>query len=119
MQIDGAIVKEQGVTFTIVIVKQHVIQSPITADDARASFTTLSTSSRSSTLRKFLGSVTRFRSLEHLGTGLHNAERGCSGIRLKSDDNVVAITEVECENRPGHDVPPDWCMGNHDGNPPT
>ena len=38
MQIDGAIVKEQGVTFGIVIVKQHVTSSSSEALGARAAF---------------------------------------------------------------------------------
>jgi len=37
MQIDGAIVKEQGVTFAIFIVKQHVIQTQTSANDMRQS----------------------------------------------------------------------------------
>jgi len=41
MQIDGAIVTEQGVTFSIVIVKSHVIQSQSSADDARAGFVSI------------------------------------------------------------------------------
>lgn len=38
MQIDGSIVTEQGVTFAIVIVKPHVLQTQATADVARQSF---------------------------------------------------------------------------------
>ena len=41
MQIDGAIVKEQGVTFSIVIVKPNVIQSRHSADRARRNFSTI------------------------------------------------------------------------------
>ena len=41
MQIDGAIVKEQGVTFSIVIVKSHVIQSQNTANEMRQSLSTI------------------------------------------------------------------------------
>jgi len=41
MQIDGAIVREQGVTFAIVIVKPHVIQTQASADEARRSFATI------------------------------------------------------------------------------
>ncbi|AFY61070.1 hypothetical protein [Synechococcus sp. PCC 6312] len=37
MQIDGAIVKEQGVTFAIVIVKPHAIQTQSSANDMRQS----------------------------------------------------------------------------------
>ena len=38
MQIDGAVVEEQGITFAIVIVKSHVIQSTSTANEAQDSF---------------------------------------------------------------------------------
>lgn len=38
MNIQGAIVKEQGVTFGIVIVKHHVTQSDFEANKARTSF---------------------------------------------------------------------------------
>lgn len=38
MQFDGAVVKEQGVTFAIVVVKPHVIQSNFSADAARRNF---------------------------------------------------------------------------------
>lgn len=38
MQIDGAVIKEQGVTFAIVVVKPHVIQSTFTANEARQSY---------------------------------------------------------------------------------
>jgi len=41
MQIDGSIVTEQGVTFAVVIVKPHVIQTQLTADDARSGFATI------------------------------------------------------------------------------
>ena len=41
MQIDGAIVKEQGVTFAIVIVKSHVIQTQSSANDMRDSISTI------------------------------------------------------------------------------
>lgn len=39
MQIEGAVIKEQGVTFAIVVVKPHVIQNTITADEMRRSLT--------------------------------------------------------------------------------
>lgn len=39
--IDGAVIKEQGVTFAIVIVKSHVIQNNITANETRQSFSHL------------------------------------------------------------------------------
>lgn len=38
MNFDGAVIKEQGVTFAIVVVKPHVIQNSFTADKARESF---------------------------------------------------------------------------------
>jgi hypothetical protein len=38
MQIEGAVVKEQGVTFAIVVVKSHVLNSSGQCDDARNSF---------------------------------------------------------------------------------
>lgn len=38
MQIDGAVIKEQGVTFAIVIVKSWVLQNSFEADKARRSF---------------------------------------------------------------------------------
>ena len=41
MQIDGAILKEQGVTFAIVVVEPHVIQSQSRANDMRQSISTI------------------------------------------------------------------------------
>jgi hypothetical protein len=41
MRIDGAIVKEQGVTFAIVVVKPNVIQTESVADKSRVSFATI------------------------------------------------------------------------------
>lgn len=38
MQFDGALLKEQGVTFAIVVVKPHVLNSTIECDNARRSF---------------------------------------------------------------------------------
>jgi len=38
MQIDGAVIKEKGVTFAVVVVKPHVIRNQSTADEARAGF---------------------------------------------------------------------------------
>ena len=38
MKLQGAVVKEQGVTFAIVIVKQHVIQSQQQSQDAAQAF---------------------------------------------------------------------------------
>ena len=38
MQIDGAIVKEQGVTFAVVVVKRSVLQSPVRRGKAIESF---------------------------------------------------------------------------------
>ena len=41
MTIDGAVVTEQGVTFAIVIVKSHILQSSDSCDEARNSFRSL------------------------------------------------------------------------------
>ncbi|MDX5321361.1 MAG: hypothetical protein LPK49_09880 [Bacteroidota bacterium] len=38
MQFDGALIKEQGVTFAIAVVKQHVLNSPSDLEDARSGF---------------------------------------------------------------------------------
>ena len=38
MQFEGAIIKEQGVTFAIVVVKPHVLNSPTEREEARRSF---------------------------------------------------------------------------------
>lgn len=38
MQVDAAIVKEQGVTFSVVAVKPNVLQSSSAIDEARRSF---------------------------------------------------------------------------------
>jgi hypothetical protein len=38
MTFDGAIVKEQGITFAIVVVKPHVLNNSHTANEARTSF---------------------------------------------------------------------------------
>jgi len=38
MQFDGAVVREQGVTFAIVVVKSHVLNSSQSVDDARTGF---------------------------------------------------------------------------------
>ena len=38
MQFDGALLKEQGITFAIVVVKPHVLNSTIECDNARRSF---------------------------------------------------------------------------------
>lgn len=39
MQFDGVLLKEQGVTFAIVIVKPHVLNSSTECENARRSFT--------------------------------------------------------------------------------
>lgn len=39
MQFDGVLLKEQGVTFAIVIVKPHVLNSSMECENARRSFT--------------------------------------------------------------------------------
>jgi hypothetical protein len=41
MQFQGALVKEQGVTFAIVVVKPHVVQCQHTARKAAASFSSI------------------------------------------------------------------------------
>lgn len=41
MQIDGALITEQGVTFAIVVVKSHVLNSDFSANQARNQFSTL------------------------------------------------------------------------------
>ena len=38
MSFDGAVVKEQGVTFAIVVVKPHVLNTNSSCDEARQSF---------------------------------------------------------------------------------
>ena len=38
MQIDGAVIREQGVTFAVVVVKQHIVQNSADANRAIASF---------------------------------------------------------------------------------
>jgi hypothetical protein len=38
MTIEGAVIKEQGVTFAVVIVKEHVLNSPSEADRAIQAF---------------------------------------------------------------------------------
>lgn len=37
MQIDGAVIKEQGVTFAIVVVKSHVLNNSVERERVRAS----------------------------------------------------------------------------------
>jgi hypothetical protein len=41
MQFEGAVIKEQGVTFAIVIVKPYVLDSTSQIDDARAGFSSV------------------------------------------------------------------------------
>jgi hypothetical protein len=38
MTFEGAVIKEQGVTFAVVIVKQHVVQNSFTANETIAAF---------------------------------------------------------------------------------
>lgn len=38
MQFEGAVLKEQGITFAIVVVKSHVTSSPTTREETRQSF---------------------------------------------------------------------------------
>lgn len=39
MRVQGAVIKEQGVTFAVVVVKQHVVSNTSAAQDAIESFT--------------------------------------------------------------------------------
>lgn len=41
MRFQGAVVKEQGVTFAVVVVKEHVLQSTESANDAIRSFASM------------------------------------------------------------------------------
>lgn len=41
MQFDGALIKEQGVTFAVVIVKPHVLDSTYEQNNARQGFSTV------------------------------------------------------------------------------
>ena len=41
MKIQGAVVKEQGVTFAIVVVKKHVVDNRFSADEAISNFSPL------------------------------------------------------------------------------
>jgi hypothetical protein len=41
MTLEGAVVREQGVTFAIVVVKEHVLASSVSADEVAASFAPL------------------------------------------------------------------------------
>jgi hypothetical protein len=38
MQFEGAVIKEQGITFAIVVVKSHVLDNSTESDNARRSF---------------------------------------------------------------------------------
>lgn len=38
MQFDGALIKEQGVTFALVVVKRHVLNNSIEREEARTAF---------------------------------------------------------------------------------
>lgn len=38
MQFQGALIREQGITFAVVIVKKHVVDNPMTARQAIGSF---------------------------------------------------------------------------------
>ena len=44
MKIQGAIIKEQGATFAIVVVKKHVVDNKISANDAISNFSSFSLS---------------------------------------------------------------------------
>ncbi len=41
MQFDGALLKEQGITFAIVVVKSHVLNNSLDCDSARRSFSSV------------------------------------------------------------------------------
>lgn len=41
IKVQGAVIKEQGVTFAIVIVKKHVLDSQVKRDEAQMSFRSL------------------------------------------------------------------------------
>jgi hypothetical protein len=41
MTFDGAVIREQGVTFAVVIVKRHVLDSPASSADAMRQFGTV------------------------------------------------------------------------------
>ena len=41
MKLQGAVIKEQGVTFAIVVVKKHVIDNKFSADEAISNFSSL------------------------------------------------------------------------------
>ena len=41
MKVQGAVIKEQGLTFAIVVAKNHIVQSQIQSDDAIDSFSHL------------------------------------------------------------------------------
>lgn len=41
MQFEGAVIKEQGVAFAIVIVKRHVLDSSAQSQNARSSFSSI------------------------------------------------------------------------------
>lgn len=38
MQFEGAVIREQGITFAVVVVKRHVVDNPTTANQAINSF---------------------------------------------------------------------------------
>lgn len=41
MKVQGAVIKEQGITFAIVVMKRHVIQNTFQADKTSQSFSNL------------------------------------------------------------------------------
>jgi len=41
MQFNAALIKEQGITFAIVVVKSYIIQNPSKAEESRVSFSAL------------------------------------------------------------------------------
>lgn len=41
MKFQGAVIKEQGITFAIVIVKEHIVNSPSQSEEAMRSFSSV------------------------------------------------------------------------------
>lgn len=64
MQLDGALLKEQNVTFAIVVVQRHVLNSPSESDDARRSFS-----------RVFPGVPIILMAQDHRGTPTYQGRR--------------------------------------------
>lgn len=73
MRVQGAVIREQGQTFAVVVVKPHVVQNWAEAADAIQSFT-LSTACRSS-------SWPRTAVAPRLSTGARTSPTSCRGSR--------------------------------------